>query len=88
MKKLILIGILIAVLAMTLFPVIAGASVCTPRCCCFKCEPRWYKVSYFDEAHVWTSEYVLAWNFREAAGSLNLTAGRDCFVGRAVGYTG
>jgi len=48
----------------------------------------WYRVSYFDESHNWVVEYVEALNRDEAALSLGLEAGKDCFVGRAVGYTG
>ena len=65
-----------------LIPSVVSASyMCHPRCCELYNLQKWYRVSYFDEGHNWVTQNVSAWNSEGAAESLNLTAGKDCFVG-------
>lgn len=86
MKKLLVISLLV-VLAGLLIPAMAAAvelpekPECTNICDCAKL----YRVSYFDEAHNWTTTYVYAQNYRHAATKLGLEYGRggNCWVGRA-----
>ena len=52
-------------------------------------EPRtfWYKVSYFDTEHNWTSEYVKAQNRNKASEQFGFKdSSRGCIVTRAIDY--
>ena len=76
------------------FPV---GSCCWQACC--DAQTFWFEVSYLDKvptgyfwhgvemvAGVWTTEYVEAHDADEAAETIGLRAGYDCWVTKAPGY--
>lgn len=104
MKRILLIGAMLAVL--TLVPMTVAAEGCCDceGCCrelCCADQTYWFKVSYFERVPtgyfnrgvemttgVWEHEYVEAHDRDEAAELLGFEAGHGCIISRAIGYEG
>ena len=78
-KKLVAIGLSLALLLVSI-PAIVNAAIDCKACCYLFDTHNWYKVSYFDESDNWVTRNVSAWNRDLAAESLDKKAGYDCFV--------